>query len=285
MKKTLFILVCTYLTSVATLYLLAWIYDIGESEMNHKDSPYLIAFIGAIMVYYWKLFNYIYNKHINKKTMNLLPEQLAYLKNLESPKKRRKFMLDCLVNNVLGESVKFTIDKGSLKEGDIISFTATATTAPRTFEGILNNEQFQLPSDVIQRSVDLGLEGLRAINEAYEMADKFKNDESANKETQHLESGDFDFNFSLVNAMKECADKSNYTPEEVDMAKNLMTEREKFAENVKKIDEKKWTDEDMEKCFNEAMFVAIDGCREDLLNPKKLFLKFLEELKNHNKNE
>jgi hypothetical protein len=36
--------------------------------------------------------------------MNLTPEQLAYLKELESPKKRRKFMLDCLVENALGES-------------------------------------------------------------------------------------------------------------------------------------------------------------------------------------
>jgi len=138
--------------------------------------------------------------------MNLTPEQLAYLKNLESPKKRRKFMLDCLVENVLGESVKFE------EEINRLNVVYQKSTTTRTFEGLLNN-----------------------------------------KEIQHLESGDFDFNFSLVNALRECADKSNFTNEEVDMAKNLMTEREKFAENVKKIDEKKWTDEDMRKCFINGM--------------------------------
>jgi hypothetical protein len=180
-------------------------------------------------------------------------EQLAYLKNLESPKKKRKFMLDCLVKNLLGESGKFKMsderrcylsriltdmrkqhDSKTTKISDLLSTQVnehvkvfhSTTTAPRTFEGILNNERFQLPSDVIQRSVDLGLKGLREINEAYETAQRFKNGESA---------------------------KSNYTTEEVDMAKNLMTEREKFAENVKKIDEKKWTDEDMRKCFINGM--------------------------------
>ncbi len=61
-------------------------------------------------------------------------EQLNYLKSLDSKKKRRKFMLDCLVESVIGESVKFTIPANTLKEGDVISFTANATTAPRTFE-------------------------------------------------------------------------------------------------------------------------------------------------------
>jgi hypothetical protein len=180
-------------------------------------------------------------------------EQLAYLKELESPKKRRKFMLDCLVENVLGESVKsvkiselphFIFKDGKLvveKDTPMCDFLMSqcSTTAPRTFKENLNDERFQLPSDVIQRSADLGLEGLRAINEAYEMAQKLKNDESTKKETQHLETGDFDFNFSLVNAVKEHAKKHNYSPEEIEMAKSLNSERE----------EKKWTDEDMRQCF------------------------------------
>jgi hypothetical protein len=190
-------------------------------------------------------------------------EQLAYLKNLESPKKRRKFMLDCLVKNVLGESAKsvkiselpYVIFKdGKLvveKDTPMCDFLMSqcSTTAPKTFQGIMNNEQFQLPSDVIQRSVDLGLKGLRAINEAYETAEKLKNDESA---------------------------KSNYTPEEVDMAKNLMTEREKFVDNIKKIDENKYTEEDMFKMY----LNGIVDTQTFLVTTKNCTWSFQERLKN-----
>lgn len=67
MKRISFIAGCTYVSALGTLYLLAWIYDIKQSEMNHENSPYLIAFIGVAMVYYWKLFNYIWKKHIKHK--------------------------------------------------------------------------------------------------------------------------------------------------------------------------------------------------------------------------
>lgn len=39
--------------------------------------------------------------------MKLSEEQIAYLKSLDSKKKRRKFMLDCLVESVIGESAEF----------------------------------------------------------------------------------------------------------------------------------------------------------------------------------
>jgi len=42
--------------------------------------------------------------------MKLTEEQLSYLKSLESKKKRRKFMLDCLVESVIGESGKIDQD-------------------------------------------------------------------------------------------------------------------------------------------------------------------------------
>ena len=70
--------------------------------------------------------------------MNLTPEQLAYLKSLESPKKRRKFMLDCLVENALGESVKLIY--GNL---DLLNQTYTA---PRTFE---NTEEAKKESNLV----------------------------------------------------------------------------------------------------------------------------------------
>jgi len=241
-------------------------------------------------------------------------EQLAYLKSLESPKKRRKFMLDCLVKNVLGESVKSVkiSDLPKTKVNDEIIVFHLNNTVPKTFENLLNDDRFMSPSDVIQRSVDLGLKGFRAINEAYETADKLKNDESAKKETQRIEEEKpsietkvekhqfenmpkgYEHCFYKVKVpmdkfgSKEVYDavdeylknnqsaKSNYTPEEVDMAKNLMTEREKFAENVKKIDEKKWTDEDMRRCFFKGLSIF---CEKSQVSQQD-FYNYLKSLKN-----
>lgn len=85
---------------------------------------------------------------------NLLDEeQKNYLKSLDSKKKRRKFMLDCLVESVIGESAKIDTSKvvvfkdGVFKTSDpemICAMNAwvdktelfTSTTAPRTFEGL-----------------------------------------------------------------------------------------------------------------------------------------------------
>lgn len=56
---------------------------------------------------------------------NLLnEEQKNYLKGLNSKKKRRKFIIDCLVENLIGERVIFRFS------------THQTTTAPRTFEGL-----------------------------------------------------------------------------------------------------------------------------------------------------
>lgn len=85
--------------------------------------------------------------------MNLLTnEQIAYLKSLDSKKKRRKFFLDCLVENVIGESEKNNQDAlvGIQKLSNLPRYlfphemeqiqrlnpSFTNTTAPRTFEGI-----------------------------------------------------------------------------------------------------------------------------------------------------
>lgn len=68
--------------------------------------------------------------------MNLLTnEQIAYLKSLESKKKRREFLLDCLIGNITAQEVDFEIPINYGKfENDGTGFNTT--TAPRTFEGI-----------------------------------------------------------------------------------------------------------------------------------------------------
>lgn len=83
--------------------------------------------------------------------MKLSEEQIAYLKSLDSKKKRRKFMLDCLVDSVIGELAKidpskvinFTNGKFEATSQEQIDFLKgfngclfTNTTAPRTFEGL-----------------------------------------------------------------------------------------------------------------------------------------------------
>jgi len=43
-------------------------------------------------------------------TIEINLEQVSYLKSLDSKKKQRKFLLDCLVGIIIGESVKFDPD-------------------------------------------------------------------------------------------------------------------------------------------------------------------------------
>lgn len=111
-------------------------------------------------------------------------EQLAYLKSLESPKKRRKFMLDCLVKNALGESVKSEEEIGK------INYCYNNSTAPRTFTPT---------GDIHKDSIGIGLNALELIGHSLKEAERLKNDQSA---------------------------KSNYSPEEIEIAKSLNSERE-----------------------------------------------------------
>jgi hypothetical protein len=129
--------------------------------------------------------------------MNLTPEQLAYLKDLESPKKRRKFMLDCLVENALGESVKSVkISDLPIKEIDektIVRLpTYQTSTAPRTFTPT---------GDIHKDSIGIGLNALELIGHSLKEAEKLKSNQSA---------------------------KSNYSPEEIEIAKSLNSEREEI---------------------------------------------------------
>lgn len=204
--------------------------------------------------------------------MNLTPEQLAYLKSLESPKERRKFMLDCLVENVLGESVKFE------EEINRLNITYQTSTTPEAFKGLL---QFCGASE----------------------------DESDKKENQHLTSENYDFNLGYEKAIenlnkeeslnKKCCicqmfdkmvgsekcmscdaflrhhfennkfAKTNYTPEEIEIAKSLNSERE----------EKKWTDEDMIRAFEKGNYATCNAftLRE---KPSEEQLNLYIELKN-----
>jgi hypothetical protein len=43
--------------------------------------------------------------------MKLNPKQLSYIKGLDSKKKQRKFLLDCILENVIGESKEIKVEK------------------------------------------------------------------------------------------------------------------------------------------------------------------------------
>lgn len=120
--------------------------------------------------------------------MNLTPEQLAYLKSLESPKKRRKFMLDCLVENALGESVKFE------EEINRLNVSYQTSTAPET-----------LKHTIVSKSPH------------YEVKD--------NAIFVSKDSPMYDFLLSCCHKSDQSA-KSNYNSEEIEIAKSLNSERE-----------------------------------------------------------
>jgi len=73
--------------------------------------------------------------------ITLTLEQISYIKSLYSKKKQRKFLLESLVENItsLGESVKIS-DLPSKTHPTEMDWTTT--TAPRTFEGILNRQEY-----------------------------------------------------------------------------------------------------------------------------------------------
>jgi len=88
--------------------------------------------------------------------LNLNTEQIAYLKGLDSKEKRREFLLDCLVENVIGESEKIIFGNFDfLKDADSPRYlfphemeqiqrlnpSFTNTTAPRTFEQLQNKDE------------------------------------------------------------------------------------------------------------------------------------------------
>lgn len=110
------------------------------------------------------------------KQLILNDEQLAYLKSLESPKKRRKFMLDCLVKNVLGESEKSVkISELPIKEIDektIVRLpTYQTSTAPETLKGLLKTCGY---SESDNKGVDLP-ENLYEIKDSAIILDNVEN--------------------------------------------------------------------------------------------------------------
>lgn len=142
--------------------------------------------------------------------MNLTPEQLAYLKSLESPKKRRKFMLDCLVKNALGESEFLKQVEDTINSPFNIAMQQTST-APETLKAtkdiFLNYERYLLDQEnhlcwIYNRLMVIHGESplFDYMHKLREIAVNYKSDQSAKK--------------------------PNYSPEEIEIAKSLNSERE-----------------------------------------------------------
>ena len=167
--------------------------------------------------------------------MNLTSEQLAYLKELESPKKRRKFMLDCLVENALGESVKshnIVFKNGVFKTNDpdliktLNIWLGSTSTAPETLKNT-KDAFFEYDRYLLDVENHLCWIYNRLIAE-------------------YGENPNFDYMHKLREiavAYKDQSAKSNHSPEEIEIAKSLNSERE----------EKKWTDADMSNAFHKGV--------------------------------
>jgi hypothetical protein len=223
-------------------------------------------------------------------------EQLAYLKSLESPKKRRKFMLDCLMENTLGESVKFIITPEGLKPmsdeiSDLIDsgkainwYTKSMKDVSERFDEMvkemISDESFSIPKRVINK----WKENIPKIQEAH---CKF-NEEEINRLNSSYQTSTAPatlkglLNFCGVSeeqmsksVFRESA-KSNYNSEEIEIAKSLNSER----------DEKKWTDEDMIRAFEKGnhatcnAFLVIPFHKAQTQNYLKQKDEFIKSLKN-----
>ena len=217
-------------------------------------------------------------------------EQLAYLKSLESPKKRRKFMLDCLVENALGESEK------SVKISELpFYFPFKTSTAPETLKAIdygkfENSENLshnwykkQLDDyDKKQREAqEVFYEKMKCIISENDQSTKKEmfNEEEFLKQTNSFKIVDCDGNTfyrKKFEYLDEKSTKPNYSSEEIEIAKSLNSERE----------EKKWTDEDMIRAFEKGnhatcnAFLVIPFHKAQTQNYLKQKDEFIKSLKN-----
>jgi hypothetical protein len=195
--------------------------------------------------------------------MNLTSEQLAYLKELESPKKRRKFMLDCLVENALGESVKshnIVFKNGVFKTNDpdliktLNIWLESTSTAPETlkvtsdyevgmsFNGDMLDETKKMFIYSINTHNQNALEFILSGNDPTNILNMYLL--TIQKMYHHVTGLKIDFIDELFPQLKnDQSAKSNYSPEEIEIAKSLNSERE----------EKKWTDADMSNAFHKGV--------------------------------
>jgi len=189
--------------------------------------------------------------------IEITKEQVEYIKSLDSDKDRKEFLLTAIIENVtsLGESAKFD---GRLayedKQVELLKITDfpskinpipkemdwTTTTAPRTFEGILNRQEYgtedfnfgkayvEAMDRIIPQDELLKFEKLDEINEEFE---------------KNIKTNLFAREFSLSQILNN---------------RGLIGATiEETINEMKKLDEsanskKKYTKEDMRNCFNES---------------------------------
>jgi len=118
-------------------------------------------------------------------------------------------------------SKKFTIEKGTLKEGDVISFTYSTTTAPS--------------GNHFQDSIDLGLQGLSAIGDAYKKQYERKDELLKFDKLEHNQRNENDFFDNVVKISKF-------------YNSDLLKEWIEYDPKKEKLRKR----QELEKCFNES---------------------------------
>lgn len=179
--------------------------------------------------------------------MKLNPKQLSYLKGLDSKKKQRKFLLDCILENVIGESDNETLNlKLDLKHEKMLElindyknqsvkdvFSSIKTENLEAKEIIAKSKEPQPPMEFCVQITDLPVVEYCEICHRYPKIENSNKCESCHSCVKHIiendpifekyrkktpqeyTTNDFDFNKGYRDAIeKRTFDKSDYIDNE-----------------------------------------------------------------------
>jgi len=218
--------------------------------------------------------------------MELNLEQIEYLKGLDSKKKQRKFLLDCLVESIIGESVKIKDDKCEVcLMYPKIKNSNKCESCDFCIKNYLENNPYfiSLMSRKVTDSPSKKAEEINRLNSLYTTTTASRTFENI-QNRQEYGTGNFDFGKAYVEAIDRIIPKDELLKfdamEEIneEFEKNIKTNLlargfsvsqvlnnrgligatiEETIDEMKKHHEsanskKKYTEEDMFNCFQES---------------------------------
>lgn len=175
-------------------------------------------------------------------------EQVTYLKDLDSKKKQRKFLLDCLVDSIIGESEKISDLPSKLYEIKLVESEKFNCYHPE-IEKIIR--QIVVENDNCVKITDLPskeAEEINRLNSHYTTTTASKTFQGDTKIVEQDELLKFD---ALEENPIEIGKKIKILGKEY-----LITEKDgnefTIVKSAEFANEKKYTEEDMFKCFQES---------------------------------
>ena len=229
-------------------------------------------------------------------------EQVSYLKGLDSKKKQRKFLLDCLVEGIIGESVKIKDDKCEVcLMYPKIKDSNKCEGCDSCIKNYLENDPYFISSmsRKVTDSPSKETEEINRLNPLYTTTTAPRTFENI-KNRQEYGTGNFDFGKAYVEAIdriipkgellkfdkiiEDSQEKSqqelfDYLNDEfnVPALKYQMDAIEKIVLQMNKLDEsakseKKWNEKQLFDAYNKSIASHLE---------RKKFVKFIELLKSN----